>query len=132
MSVLVSIFIVIALWLLRNRLIISLFSPELASSTGINVNTTNLWFLFLFGLAILISLRFLGALLVGSLIIIPASAARQLTHTLGNFLATSAILSVASMLIGFWLSGVYGSTLGPTVVVISAGFFVLSLLKKKK
>ena len=92
----------------------------------------NLYFLLLFGLAILANLRFLGALLVGSLIIIPASAARQLTHTLTAFLTTSAVLSVASMLIGFFLANRYGTDLGPTVVVVSAAFFVLSLFKKKK
>jgi len=132
LGVLVSLFIIAALWLLRNRLIVSLFSPELAASAGVNVNMTNLWFLVLFGLAILGSLRFLGALLVGSLIIIPASAARQLTHTLGNFLIASALLSVASMLIGFWLASAYGLDLGPTVVVVAAALFVLSLFKKKK
>ena len=132
LGIAVSAFIIIALWVLRHKLIIGLFSPELAASAGVNVNAVNLWFLILFGLAILGNLRFLGALLVGSLIIIPASAARQLTHTLGAFLVASALVSVASMLIGFWLSATYGLDLGPTVVVVSAVFFVLSLFKEKK
>lgn len=127
-----ALIIIVALWVLRNKLIITLFSPELASATGINVNTMNLCFLLLFGLAILSSLRFLGALLVGSLIIIPASTARQLTHSLGSFMTASALLSVAAMLVGFWLSTAYGLQLGATVVVVSAVFFALSLLKKKR
>ena len=77
-------------------------------------------------------MRFLGALLVGSLIIIPASTARQLTHSLGSFMTASALLSVAAMLVGFWLSTAYGLQLGATVVVVSAVFFALSLLKKKR
>ena len=128
----VSIFVVSALWLLRHKLIISLFSPELATATGINVDGINLWFLLLFALAILVSLRFLGALLVGSLIIIPASAARQLTHTLGKFLVASAVLSMLSVAIGFWISQTYGLEFGPTIVVVASAFFVLSLFKKKK
>lgn len=128
----VSILIVIALWILRNKLILGLFSPELASSSKINVNTVNLWFLLIFGLAILVSLRFLGALLVGSLIIIPASAARQLTHSLGVFLITSMAFSVASMLIGFFIANQYSLAEGPTVVTVAAGIFALSLLKKKR
>jgi ABC-type Mn2+/Zn2+ transport system permease subunit len=139
LGVVASLFIIVTLWILRNKLIIGLFSPELATATGINVDGLNLWFLLLFGLAILASLRFLGALLVGSLIIVPASAARQLTHSLGSFMAASAIISVASMLIGFWIVGptnALGGTgsiaLGPTIVVVAAGFFVLSLFKKKK
>jgi ABC-type Mn2+/Zn2+ transport system permease subunit len=126
-----SVVIILVLWLLRNRFILALFSPELAATTGVNVSAMNLIFLILFGLAILSSLRFLGALLVGSLIIIPASTARQLTHSLGSFLAVSAGLSVAAMLAGFFLSGHYDVALGPVVVVSSAVFFVLSLFKRK-
>ena len=132
LGVVAALVIIVALWILRNKFIIALFSPELASATGINVNTMNLAFLLLFGLAILSSLRFLGALLVGSLIIIPASTARQLTHSLSSFMAASALLSVAAMLVGFWLSTQYGLQLGPTVVVVSALFFMASLFKKKK
>ncbi len=127
-----SLTIVIVIWLLRNKLIISLFSQELAAAEKINVGFVNLAFLLLFGLAILTGLRFLGALLAGALIIIPASAARQLTHTLGVFLFTSALLSVFSVVFGFWISQAYNLELGPTVVVVSAVLFVLSLLKKKR
>ncbi len=127
-----SLLVVIAVWILRNKLIIGLFSPELASATGINVNLLNLWFLLLFALTILSGLRFLGALLAGSLIIIPASAARNLTHTLGKFLITSILLSVLSVIFGFLVSNAYGLDLGPTVVMVSAVFFALSLLKKKR
>ncbi len=128
----VSIIVIAALWVLRNKLIIALFSPELAASAGINVNTVNLWFLLVFGLAILVSLRFLGALLVGSLIIIPASAARQFTHSLGMFLITSIALSIAAMLVGFYLSAHYALEQGPTIVVTAAALFLLSLFKKKE
>ncbi len=127
-----SVFVVSALWLLQHKLIIGLFSPELATATRINVDAINLWFLLLFALAVLASLRFLGALLVGSLIIIPASAARQLTHTLEKFLVTSAVLSMLSVAVGLWISQAYGLESGPTIVVVAATFFVLSLLKKKK
>lgn len=128
----VSVIVIAALWLLRHKLIITLFSPELAISAGVNVNLVNLLFLLIFGLAILASLRFLGALLVGSLIIIPAAAARQLTHTLGKFLLTSMALSVVSMLVGFYISASYELAQGPTIVVVSAAIFALSLLKKKQ
>ncbi len=127
-----SCFVIVALWMLRNKLVIALFSPELATATGINVNRLNLWFLLLFGLTILSGIRFLGALLAGSLIIVPASAARQLTHTLGSFIIVSTILSVLSVLLGFLISRAYTLEFGPTVVVVSSIFFALSLFKKKR
>jgi len=126
-----SIFIVAALWLLRNKLIIGLFSEELAMAEKIRTSRLNFLFLLLFSLAILCGLRFLGALLAGALIIVPASAARQLTHSLPWFLACSMFLSVLSMIIGLIISQIYNLELGPTVVVVAAAIFALSLFKRK-
>ncbi|MBI4085172.1 MAG: metal ABC transporter permease [Candidatus Liptonbacteria bacterium] len=126
-----SILIVAALWVLRNKLIISLFSKDLAASIGINVRVLNFLFLLLFSLAILLGLRFLGALLAGALIIVPASAARQLSHSLGLFLALSMFLSILSIVLGFVISSAYGLDLGPTIVVVASAIFAFSLLKKK-
>lgn len=125
-----SLFLLAMLWRLRHRLILSLFSADLAAATGVPVNRVNLWFLLLFGLAILTSLRYLGALLVGGLIIVPASTARQLTQTLGAFLAASALLAALAMAVGFAISGLYGLSLGPTVIVVAAAGFAVSLLKR--
>ena len=123
-----SLVVVAALWRLRHRLILSLFSPELASASGVDVARTDLWFLLLFGLAILSSLRFLGALLVGALIIVPPSAARQLTRSLGAFLTLSAVLAVAAMVAGMAVSARYRLSLGPIVVLAAAALFVACLL----
>src|SRR5437588_4748633 len=70
----------------RHKLILSLFSPELAAATGVNVSRLNLYFLMVFSLTVLLGLRFLGALLVGALSIVPAATGRQLTHTLNALL----------------------------------------------
>ncbi|MEK7094111.1 MAG: metal ABC transporter permease, partial [Patescibacteria group bacterium] len=75
----------------KDQLILSLFSPELATTNGININRLNLFYLLIFSLTILVALQFLGALLVGALIIVPAAIGRQLTHTLGAFLTASSI-----------------------------------------
>ncbi|MEK7195428.1 MAG: metal ABC transporter permease, partial [Patescibacteria group bacterium] len=94
---LLSATVIFLLWRLKDRLVIGLFSTELASATKISTNLLGLYFLLIFGLAIIVGLRFLGAILVGSLVIIPAAAARQLTHTLGSFLITSSAIGVVSM-----------------------------------
>src|SRR5205823_8471475 len=91
----------------RHRLIMSLFSPELAAATGVNVSRLNLYFLMVFSLTVLLGLRFLGALLVGALIIVPAAIGRQLTHTLTAFMITSAIASVMPVLLGLVLCRAY-------------------------
>src|SRR5437773_3111856 len=139
---LVAVFAIVAFVLVfRQKLILSLFSPELAASTGVNVSRLNLYFLLVFSLTVLLGLRFLGALLVGALIIVPAAIGRQLTHTLTAFLATSASASVLSVMLGFLISHFYphlpvgpvtlNLTLGPAIIGVATILFLLSLLRKK-
>src|ERR1043166_2431709 len=125
----------------RHKLILSLFSPELAAATGVRVSRLNLYFLLVFSLTVLLGLRFLGSLLVGALIIIPAAIGRQLTHTLTAFLMMSSLASVLSVLIGFSISRFYphllighftlNLTLGPAIIAVGTVLFLLSLLRKK-
>jgi len=125
----------------RHRLVLSLFSPELAAATGINVSRLNLYFLLIFSLTVLLGVRFLGALLVGALIIVPAAIGRQLTHTLTAFLLTSALASVLSVGLGLTISLIYprivvghvtlNLALGPAIIGVATVLFLLSLLRKK-
>lgn len=116
---------------LRNKLILNIFSPELAKSAGINIHVINLIYLLIFALTILIGLQFLGAILVGALIIVPAAIGRELAHTFPQFLTTSALAGVVAVLVGYLLSRIYDLDLGPTVVAVAAALFGLSLLFKK-
>lgn len=115
----------------KNRLVLGLFSAELATATGINLSKINLYFLLIFSLTIMMGLQFLGALLVGALIIIPAAAARNLTYDLKNFLWLSGIVSVISVLAGYWISSKFALDLGPAVVSVSAVLYGLSLVGGK-
>lgn len=115
----------------KNKLILTLFSPDLAAVSNIDVNRLNLYFLLIFSLTIVLGLRFLGALLVGALLIIPAAIGRQLTHTLSSFLTISSIAGLVSVGAGSVISFHYGLATGPTIICVSAGVFLLSLAKKQ-
>lgn len=128
---LAGLFILWFIFKYKNQLVFSLFSPDLALISGISVSKLNLWFLLVFALTIILGLRFLGALLVGSLIIIPAATGRQLTHTLSAFLTVSSFVSVVSVIAGFFISRSFNISPGPTTVTVAAIIFALSLLKKK-
>lgn len=117
--------------MLRNRLILNIFSPELAKSAGINVHITNLIYLLVFALTILLGLQFLGAILVGALVIVPAAIGRELARTFPQFLTISAIAGIVSVILGYLISRAYALDLGPVVVAVAAALFGVSLLKKK-
>jgi zinc transport system permease protein len=127
------ILVVILLARMKDRLIMNLFSSELAAATGVNVARLDLEFLLLFSLTVLVGLRFMGALLSSALIIIPAATARQLTGRIGEFVVVAAATSLVSVVIGFAVSTLIfkTSTVGPGIVIVSVVLFTASLLKKK-
>lgn len=125
-------FVVVSIVLLRDQLSMSIFSPDLAAATGVNISRLDLTFLLLFSLTVLVGLRFMGALLASALIIIPAAAARQLTNKLPQFLLLAATVSLIAVMAGFLLN-IYVfrlATAGPTIAIFSAALFGLTLLMK--
>jgi len=126
--------VVLAVLGFKDRLTLTVFSPELAAATGLQVDRIELYFLLVFTVTILIGLRFMGALLSSALIILPAATARQLTSGLSRFMAVSMAVSVLSVLVGSLLNAfvVRASTAAPAIVIISAVLFALSLLSRAK
>jgi len=128
------VFVIVSILLLRDQLSLSILSPDLAAATGVNVSRLDLRFLLLFSLTVLVGLRFMGALLASSLIIMPAATARQLADKLTNFVLVAGAASLLSVIAGFLLNAFLFkfSTAGPTITMFSALLFGASLLVKTK
>lgn len=126
--------IIVSILLLRDQLSLSILSPDLAAATGVNVPRLDLRFLLLFSLTVLVGLRFMGALLASSLIIMPAATARQLADKLTNFVLVAGAASLLSVIAGFLLNAFLFklSTAGPTITMFSALLFGVSLLVREK
>jgi len=126
-----TLLVVLSLYLLKDQLALSIFSPDLAASTGVNVDRIDLYFLFIFSLTILVGLRFMGTLLASALMILPAATGRHLTDKLSNFLLVSSAASIISVVAGFLLNTFVFKlpTVGPTIVIFSALLFGLSFTK---
>lgn len=119
------------IYVLRHELILGIFSPDLARSLRINLDRANLLYLCSFGLTVLLGLRFLGALLVGAMIIVPPAVARRLTSTLDQFLILSALTSMVSVGLGFAISFRWHLALGPTIVAVASLIFAASLARRR-
>lgn len=117
---------------MKDQLILSIFSPELAETTGVKVARLDLGFLLVFSLTVLVGLRFMGALLSSALIIIPAATARRLTTQMTRFVAVAAATSLISVVSGFVISTLILKTtmVGPVIVIVSALLFAATLFKK--
>ncbi len=127
-----SIAIIILMLALKEKLTLSILSPEIAQTAGINNSRLNLIYLLLFAVNLLIGLKFLGILLMGSLIIIPAATAKNLSWNLRSDLLLSVVLSVVSVATGLLISFSKGYQLGPTIITVAAGLFLISLFLRPK
>ena len=114
----------------RHRLVIALVSRDLARTSDIDVSRLSLGFLLAFSVTVALGLRYLGVLLMGSLIIIPAATAKHLAASLNTMLALAAAIAVAATLIGMALAQVLQREPGPVIIAVAAGIFFVSLLKR--
>ncbi len=75
-----------------------------------------------------LGVRYLGVLLMGSLIIIPAATARHLAHNLAGMLFISVAVAIASTAIGTYGAGLLHRETGPFIISVAGGIFFLGLL----
>ncbi len=115
----------------RHRLVILLVYPDLARTAGIGVRRLELLYLLTLALTIALGLRYLGVLLMGALIIIPAVTAKRLARNLNEMLLWAAALAVLATVSGIWLAARLGRETGPLIVIVAAGGFLLSLWRRR-
>lgn len=119
----VIVFVLIA----RDRLILTFVSSDIARTAGINVRRLSLFYLLAFAVTVAIGLRYLGALLMGSLMIIPPATARRLARNLTTMLVISVAVALIATLVGGWAAARFNRESGPVTVLVAAVCFFLSL-----
>lgn len=116
----------------KHALVLELVSPDIARTAGVNLRRLNLLYMQMFALTIALGLRYLGVLLMGSLIIIPAATAKRLSTNLNQMLTIAAALAVAATLAGSWLAVWLHRETGPVIVTLAAAGFLLSFLRPSR
>jgi ABC-type Mn2+/Zn2+ transport system permease subunit len=114
----------------RRRLLVAVVSRDMARTAGINVRRLDFVYLQLFAITVALGLRYLGVLLVGSLIIIPAATARRLSSNLTSMLALAAGLGAGTTIGGVLLAASLQRPSGPIIVVIAAALFTITLARR--
>lgn len=120
--------VLIYLW---KPLISTTVSPELAQVEGINIRRMRFILMILTALTIALSMKFVGALIITSLLIIPAATARRFARTPEMMAVIAVFVSMFAVSMGLMLSAFYNTAAGPSVVICSACLFLLSLIKKE-
>ena len=104
---------------------------ELAKAEGLKPELANTIFTLLIAAVIAISIKIVGILLITGLLIIPASASRNLSSTPIQMAVIASIIGVISVVLGLYSSMTWNSSTGPTILSLALIIFVLTLLPWK-
>lgn len=130
-SIFLSIGIIGTLIAIHKKLALSMLSEELAHSIGIKNRALDFIYLFIFALSIALGIKFVGALLMGALVIVPAATAKNICRSLHGFMIMSVTFGIISAFGGVVLSQFLGTTPGPLFILTSTVLFVASLVMRK-
>lgn len=93
---------------------------------GVPVGRTRLIFMLLIALVISVSMKIVGVLLITSMMIIPAAAARRFSRTPEQMALIAAAMGGIAVIGGLAGSWQWDTPAGPSVVVAAAMLFTVS------
>lgn len=100
---------------------------DLAAAEGLATERAKLVFVLVLALVVAIAIKIVGVLLAIAFLIMPAAAARPLSETPEQMALFAAIFGGLSVAIGLFLSVSFDTPGGPSIVLMLAVFFVVSI-----
>ncbi|WP_432717042.1 zinc ABC transporter permease subunit ZnuB [Pantoea agglomerans] len=125
----VVIVLLVMAWQWRSLLSMTI-SPELAQVDGVNIQRTRLILMLVTALTIGVAMKFVGALIITSLLIIPAATARRFVRSPEGMAAVAVVIGVIAVTGGLTFSAFYDTPAGPSVVLCAAILFIFSMVRK--
>jgi zinc transport system permease protein len=117
----------IALW--RPLLAVTVHA-DLAEAEGVAVGRVRLGFVLMMAVVVALGMQVVGVLLITSLLIVPAAAARRVASTPELMALASAMIAVLAVCLGLASSMRWDTPAGPSIVVsATALFFFLTLAR---
>jgi ABC-type Mn2+/Zn2+ transport system permease subunit len=106
------------------------FNRDIAQIEGINVRLFEYLLFLIIALVVTVSLKIIGIILVTSLLIVPAAAAKNLATSMKRLFMLSCLFGIVSGIAGLAGSILLDTPSGPTIVLVSIGIFFMTLLKR--
>jgi ABC-type Mn2+/Zn2+ transport system permease subunit len=108
------------------------FDQEMAEASGVPARRIYYLLLTLIAFTMVVSLKTVGAILVFAMVLIPASTAYQLTHSLRHMTLYAVVIGTSSAVGGVLLSYKWDIPTGPAIVLLATGVFFVSVLLSPK
>lgn len=123
--------VAVVFWLLFfNQLHAAGINETMAASRKIHTVWIDNAFSVLMAIIIMLSIRWVGILIINALLILPAAASRNLASNMREYHGYAVLISMFSGILGLLLSYYNNTAAGPTIVLVAALVFFLTLLVK--
>lgn len=130
-AIMLSLLIIFLAKSIDKKVILSVISEELTVSSGIRKKVVNFIYLLLVGSIVALGVKFIGTLLMGALVIIPAASAKNISGSMKNYYLLSIMFGVISTVIGAYLASFFHISTGPIVVLAGVFIFLTTYTIKK-
>ena len=114
-----------------NRLTLASVYPQLAASRGINVPLIQGIFTAFIAIVVTLSISWVGLLILNSLLVLPAAAARNLSKNLRQYHGFSILFALTASVTGLILSYYLGASSGAAISLVLALIFAVSFVFRK-
>ncbi len=123
---------VIVFWYFTfNKLNILSINTTLAKSRGVNTKLIDNIFVVLIAVIVMISIRWIGILLINSLLILPAASSRNIAKSMRSYHLLSVAFSLFSGIAGLIISYYWNIPTGPMIVLISGVIYFITFGLRK-
>ena len=123
---------VLIFWVLfGNRLTLSAIHPALASSRGFSPNISQTLFTTAIAVIVTLAISWVGLLILNSLLVLPAAAARNIAKNLRQYHGFSVLFAFLAGIAGLVISYCLGTSAGAAISLVLAGIFAISFCLRK-
>lgn len=123
---------VLVFWVLySNRLTLASVHPQLASSRGIPANRMQAFFTTAIAVVVTLSISSVGLLILNSLLVLPAAAARNISRNLKQYHLFSVLFALLAGLGGLISSYYLETSAGAAISLVLALLFAVSFILRK-
>ena len=123
---------VLVFWcLFSNRLTLTAIHPQLASSRGLPVQMSQTVFTTAIALVVTLSISSVGLLILNSLLVLPAAAARNVSGNLKQYHLFSVGFALFAGISGLLISYYWGASAGAAISLVMALIFAVTFCLRK-
>lgn len=122
----------IVLWMVMyNSLLLTSINPSLAKSRGIHTRLSEMAFVVLVAVAVMLAIRWVGVMLINALLILPAAAGRNLARNSRQHALYSVLIALVCGIAGLMSAYAWDTSAGAAIVLYAAACYAVSLALRK-